>query len=345
MIHEHFPLPKGFKYQREVPSTLANNVYIFEESGTNKQYICKYFSKSKLGTQEQISKFIERLDNIKLIRSPQLVPYNKVIETEEGIYLLRKYIEMGPLTERIGALMHLDQFSLFDMWKGVFQVYIILHTHQIYPNFINPNNMFCLNDTTLVITDPVRPPLDVKLLTDCPNPFIIGFLSPEYFNQESIPDERSDYWALGVLLYFMIFKRMPWNNKNVFTISNQVTSGSYTIPDEEVIPEIKNALESLLRVKPEDRSIPSCVYETCSVPKKSQSSRLNFEEFKSSSNIPSGSLDFSFLCRMKTRRNTSSPYNVVTKEAIGKMVLNASRIKVRNTNDMRNVHRRATFNN
>lgn len=138
------------------------------------------------------------------------------------------------------------------MWKNLLKTYHHLHQHHIFPSFINPNNIFLMQNQYLLVTDVYPPPQDINPLLHSPNPFEIGFLAPEYFAHRIEPTEAADVWALGILLIFMVKGSLPWAHKNVFTLIHSIMSTKVDIP-QEIPPELRKILKLMLIPDPENR--------------------------------------------------------------------------------------------
>ena len=261
-----FPIPSNFLFQNELPPGFLGPTAIFLDLDTNQLYVCKSFEKQRIGSEEQIRILRERLDQIKSIKSPHIVPYEKVFENDRMLFLIRRYIDTQPITETIPELDHIDVAEWMSTWKNVVRVFLHLHSHGIAPSFIKPNNVFLTKDKSVIITDLYPPPNDMNWMLHAPNPYALGFLAPEYFTQKEPPAAPADMWGLGVLLVLIMTSQLPWNTKNVFTMLHQINSLKMTFASE-IPPEVESIIRGLLVIDSKKRlTAEQIINDSCAKP-------------------------------------------------------------------------------
>ena len=62
----------------------------------------------------------------------------------------------------------------------------------------------------------------------------------------------TDVWSLGVVLFSMIFAKLPFEDDNTSVLYSKIKSGLYVI-DKKVSPELRDLLSKMLNVKPKNR--------------------------------------------------------------------------------------------
>lgn len=88
-----------------------------------------------------------------------------------------------------------------------------------------------------------------KLLTACGSPC---YASPEMIKGEQYDPELTDVWSLGVVLFSMIFAKLPFEDDNTSILYGKIKSGLYVI-DRKITSELRDLLSKLLCVKPKNR--------------------------------------------------------------------------------------------
>jgi len=248
-----YPIPDGFEYIRELgQGTLGYSALLRRKNDERSILVCKFVEKSKLGSNEKINRFKERIDHIKYLKSPFIVPITEIIEIGDVMYLIREYLPSESLAECVSTFCTIDPNFIVAVWNILVRTFSHLHSHHIYPSFIKPSNLFFVMNKFIMITDLCPPPSDLNMLVHSPKPIDIAFLAPEFFSHKTEPSFEADYWALGVLLVFMLTGSLPWNKKNVFSMVQSINTGKYEFPSS--LPESVDAiLRKILVVNPSER--------------------------------------------------------------------------------------------
>lgn len=100
---------------------------------------------------------------------------------------------------------------------------------------------FGLSNTILTESD--------QLSTYCGSP---TYAAPELFHEQPYSGPPVDIWALGIILYSMLFGRFPWKSEdNSNALIKEITAGTFVIPQHSATP----LLYSMLRVNPSLRIV------------------------------------------------------------------------------------------
>ncbi|CAF1008652.1 unnamed protein product [Brachionus calyciflorus] len=127
----------------------------------------------------------------------------------------------------------------------------------------------------------------IKSQQGCP-----AYVSPEVLNpsQTSYSGRLSDSWSLGIILYTLLIGRYPFHHPTITNMFAKIARGRFQIPPSISLSlEAKLLLRSLIRVKPEERLLPSEILAHCWL-KQTESENLtkksSFESrFSSSSQV------------------------------------------------------------
>jgi serine/threonine protein kinase len=76
----------------------------------------------------------------------------------------------------------------------------------------------------------------------------LRYMSPEVLmGTDTKANPAIDIWAMGVMLYCMIFYKYPFNGSTSSKIKQRITSGEVLFPTETpVSPEVKDLIRKLL---------------------------------------------------------------------------------------------------
>ncbi|EAY05988.1 AGC family protein kinase [Trichomonas vaginalis G3] len=244
-------IPTGFSFLKSLNSGFLGPSYLLKKNDNNKQYICKGFIKSAIGDDADVDNFIQIIKISRKLKEACFLPYHYFYIMDQYIYAVRPFFEGLDLSAYI-ANCATDINIVYAQWKVLCRLYRHLHKRKISPNFIKPSNIFMENGSIAFITDIYPPPRTFNPTIHRSNPFDVGFLSPEYLIPGSFPTYKADIWSLGILLWFMTVKKLPWNINNVVVMLKQIQKGS---PENfAVLPvEIRDIVASMLVFNPEKR--------------------------------------------------------------------------------------------
>lgn len=244
-------VPPGFTFIKSLQNGFLGHSYLLKKDDNNQQYLCKSFAKSSIGDENDVENFVNIIRFARAIKESCFLPYHYYYVQETHIYGIRPFFEGLNLTSYITSCS-VDLNTAYAQWKVLVRLYRHLHKHKISPNFIKPSNIFLENGKIAFITDIYPPPRSFNPTIHKSNPFDVGFLSPEYLTLGCAPSLKSDLWSLGVLLYFMTTKKLPWNVNNVVVMLKQIQRGA---PEnlELAPPDIKDIVVKLLQFNPDNR--------------------------------------------------------------------------------------------
>ena len=225
-------------------------------SKSGKSFVFKKLSKSILN--DDLERFSGKLERVSSLSSSGIVPYSvvKVDEKNEEIILLRPFVQGISLADGGLEALNLSNSDIFRMWIRIINLYTILHGTQINPLYVLPSNIFISdNGSNVEITDVMPMTVAINIRNKTPNLLQIGFLPPEAFAQANGTlkiSELSESWSFGILLHYMLAKKLPWKTSNFCTLVQDILSCNYHI-DSSIPKEYQNIIENLLKLYPKER--------------------------------------------------------------------------------------------
>ncbi len=212
-------------------------------------------------------RFLREAKAAATLRSEHVARVSDVGTFPDGTpFMVLEYLDgqdLGDLVERTGAL----RVALaVDYVLQACDAVIEAHAHGIVHRDLKPQNLFLTrrpNGSALVkvldfgISKQTTPALDSGALTRTSD--VVGsplFMSPEQIRNAKDVDERTDIWALGIILYELIGGRVPFEATTIPQLCSMVLEQAAP-PLRAIRPDVPEELDSIvlrcLNKAPEDR--------------------------------------------------------------------------------------------
>lgn len=162
----------------------------------------------------------------------------------EYVYIVMDLIEGHTLTRHIG---NVDEDTAVKIIKSVLETLAAIHESGVYHRDLKPENIMIAPDGTPVILD-----LGLAKLVDYTSITQTGerlgtyyYMSPEQITDSKRIDERSDYFAVGIILYQLVTGELPYSAANLPALVEQIKN-AYPKNPTQLNPELSNEFENVL---------------------------------------------------------------------------------------------------
>ena len=196
-------------------------VYLVEKISCNTKYALKSIEITNIDRYTSLSilneiKILLTNDNDYLLKC-----YDIFINNKNELCLITEYIKDGDLDNFIKNNKLLSYKDIISIFLKICVGLNSLHYNLIVHRDIKPANILFSENGDLKICD-----FGVsKYLTFCKiTKTLIGtpyFMSPEQFSNNYY-DYKIDVWALGCVLYQLMYKKVPFNGKNMIELKNNI---------------------------------------------------------------------------------------------------------------------------
>ena len=156
---------------------------------------------------------------LKTLNHENIVKYVESFENANNIYLVMEYCNDGNMEHYIKNhdLAEKDVIALF---RQIINGFKYLHKKDVCHRDIKPSN-FLLDNMKIKISDFGFARV---ILNEAWTGSHIGtypYMAPQIL-QGKLYNNMSDIWSLGVTLFFMLFKRIPWVSENPFQLEKEI---------------------------------------------------------------------------------------------------------------------------
>lgn len=203
---------------------------------------------------------------IKRVDHPNIVKTFDIFETSEQIHIVMEYMEGGMLYDAIEDGVQFDEVDVIQFTREILDGLHYLHEVGIVHRDIKPENVLCTSKKTplhVKIADfglsSISTVADMKANRMLMSTMIgtPEFVAPEIARQQTYT-EKVDMWAMGMLCYNVIARRLPMDESR--DMIQQIQDGiTLSFPEPEwdcYSPLAKSFVRSLLCEDPEKRLSP-----------------------------------------------------------------------------------------
>ncbi|OHT12820.1 CAMK family protein kinase [Tritrichomonas foetus] len=186
------------------------------------------------------------------LNHPNLLRIIDVIYTKELIIVITEFCENGDLITFITT----NSFLMLSLAKKIFTQIVeglnYLHQRKIAHRDLKPDNIFLDQDLNVKIGDFGLAKSSVKgeLFNTLCGTFY--YLAPEIIKHEDYDGMKCDIWALGIILYSMIFGTLPWRSTNHQQLIEEICRADLAWPSD-INVEASDIIRRCTMIDPQER--------------------------------------------------------------------------------------------
>ena len=218
-------------------------------------FACKVFPRSKLTSESSKNRLLAEITIHRSVIHKHIVRFHHVGSNAENYYLLLEKCNNKSLRQVVKARSRLTEDEVRYWMSQLLDGLVFLHANNICHRDLKLDNIF-LHDMQVKLGDFG---FSVKLLpnettkTFCGTP---NYIAPEVVARVgySLP---VDVWAVGVLIYTMLYGTPPFETAAAETTYAKITNNDYSFPVNDAVSEnARDAIRWCLKHAPSDR--PTC---------------------------------------------------------------------------------------
>jgi len=187
---------------------------------------------------------LEKIKNIKN-KCYNIINCIEIIEEFDYIYIIMEYCENGDISRIIGKPIKESIVKYY--FRQLINALVFLYENKIIHRDIKPKNILLKNNKKeLVLCDfgfaRIKSKLE-RINTICGSPL---YMAPELLDKKSYT-EGVDIWAIGMILYEMLYGEHPYKNCSDLTDLKEFSKKEITIPPHGTINYISDECLDLLK--------------------------------------------------------------------------------------------------
>ncbi|CAD8067714.1 unnamed protein product [Paramecium primaurelia] len=277
-------------------------VFKIQRISDRKEFAVKVFDKQILKSQDRPA-LLKEIELLRLMNHKNVVTIQETYENDQYIYLVQELYQGGELHKELKRSRTFSERGAFIIVQQVIEALIYVHSHGIIHRDIKPENIILreegiIDQVVLAdfgLADYYRK--DCKyMFTRCGTP---GYVAPELL-QDKIYDHKVDVYSCGVLLYYLLVGKGPFDSNNYDLTVKANFNGQVDLTKFNFTNECLDLLRGMLDPNPQNRL-------TLEQVKKSQFfKRHNFTYNQVSSQTSLGSINYQSDSQIQSPQQ--SPY-------------------------------------
>ncbi|XP_066524493.1 NUAK family SNF1-like kinase 1 [Hoplias malabaricus] len=249
--HKH-----NLKHRYELLETLGRGTYgkvkkaIERHSG--REVAIKSIRKEKIKDEQDMVHIRREIEIMSSLRHPHIISIYEVFENKDKIVIVMEYASKGELYDYISERRRLTERETRHFFRQIVSAVHYCHKNGVVHRDLKLENVLLDENCNIKIADFGLSNLyhkDKLLQTFCGSPL---YASPEIVNGRPYRGPEVDSWALGVLLYTLVYGTMPFDGGDHKNLIRQISSGEYREPTQS--SDARGLIRWMLMVNPDRRA-------------------------------------------------------------------------------------------
>ena len=203
---------------------------------------------SEEAKNEIVLRFQQEAQAAARLNHPNIVSIFHVGKRRNQHFIVMEYLKGQSFAQLLQSGKALPLPLLMKKTIQVCSALDFAHQRGVIHRDIKPDNIVLMEDGTVKVTDFGIARIEDSDLVKTKDETFMGtiyYCSPEQFRGFSKVDNRSDIFSLGVVLYQLITRRLPFTGSTPWEVMNSIIT-SEPVPPKRINPEIPVKLETIV---------------------------------------------------------------------------------------------------
>ncbi|XP_071959364.1 testis-specific serine/threonine-protein kinase 4-like [Antedon mediterranea] len=236
--------------------TIGHGSYATVKSANSAKHNCKVAIKivsKRKAPDDYLTKFLPReVQVVKLLKHPNLVCFLQSIETTSRVYLIMELAESGDLLDYIKGHGAIPEAQTGIWFHHLVDGMEYCHQHGIVHRDLKCENLLLSKNNVLKISDfgfargNMKPKENGQVILSETYCGSYAYAPPEILRGIPYDPMLGDVWSMGVILFTMMFGRLPYDDTNHKTLLSQVQRPPSFPSNKSVAQDFKDIICKLL---------------------------------------------------------------------------------------------------
>ncbi|XP_043934650.1 NUAK family SNF1-like kinase 1 [Protopterus annectens] len=222
------------------------------EKGTGRTVAIKLIQKEKITDDLDRVHLQREIEIMSSLKHPNIIQIYEVFENKDKIIIVMEYASVGELYDYVNDRLRITENEARIFFRQTVSAVHYCHKKGVVHRDLKLENILLDEHRRVKLADFGLSTLYKKgqmLNTYCGSPL---YASPEVVNALPYQGPEVDCWALGVLLYALVYGSMPFDSYDYRTLTDQISSGRYRQPPNP--SDACGLIDWMLNVKAEGRA-------------------------------------------------------------------------------------------
>ncbi|XP_039625892.1 NUAK family SNF1-like kinase 1 [Polypterus senegalus] len=251
--HQH---KHNLKHRYELLETLGTGTYgkvkRAMERFSGRVVAIKSIRKEKIKDEQDMVHIRREIEIMSSLQHPHIISIYEVFENKDKIVIVMEYASKGELYDYISERRRLTERETRHFFRQIVSAVHYCHKNGVVHRDLKLENILLDENCNIKLADFGLSNLyhkDRLLQTFCGSPL---YASPEIVNGRPYHGPEVDSWALGVLLYTLVYGAMPFIGGDHKNLISQISSGEYREPTQS--SDARGLIRWMLMVNPDRRA-------------------------------------------------------------------------------------------
>ena len=223
---------------------------------TKEKVAIKIFDKGKIKNEKEAAYIEREISILKKLNHYNTIKLYNIIQSENFIFLIQEYVPNGELLNFLenSENINLTESQICKIYQQIISGIEYLHEVGIAHRDLKLENILLnyKNDIKIIdfgLSNKYNKDSEELLQSSCGSPC---YAAPEMITGSKYHGVDTDIWSSGIILYLMLCKSFPFNDKNNNKLYQKILNGKFNLPNY-LSNEAKDLLIKLLKVNPIER--------------------------------------------------------------------------------------------
>ena len=223
---------------------------------TQEKVAIKIFDKGKIKNEKEVEYIEREISILRKLNHYNIIKLYNIIQTENFIFLIQEYVPNGELLHFLedAENINLTETQICKIYQQIISGIEYLHEIGVAHRDLKLENILLNFKQDIKIIDfglsnKYDKDLEELLKSSCGSPC---YAAPEMIKGVQYHGIDTDIWSSGIILYLMLCKSFPFNDKNNSKLYQKILGGKFNLPNY-LSNEAKDLISKILKVNPSER--------------------------------------------------------------------------------------------